>query len=789
MEGKVTASSNKKKQRFYQWWNRAFRALGRALHFFWGVAIFGLVLNITASWLVTPLKQLNIQDTILGWMFQHFFIVGPIIMSLLLLTIVTEIINHLTAEQTPLSHSTQGSHEARKHLLMRLDVLYKDLSAQYQQGLTLIPLYLSQKADAVSPPSREMFRSLNLPEHPFPPGTSILQVYDDAGGELFIIGQPGAGKTLLLLGLAQELLKRAQQDEQHPIPLIFPLSSWANKQQSIDNWLVDTMYLSYHVPHHLGQMWVKDNHIHPLFDGLDEVPLISRPSCIEAINIYHQNYISPLVVCSRNDAYFSQETQLTLQRAVVIDPLTKQQVDTYLSSAGNTLRGVRTALRRSTSLQELATTPLLLSTLVLSYQGKSSKDLPQAGEANLQQQIIEHYIARMFEHKGTNLLYGQQQVVNWLSWLAKQMKKHNQTEFYLERLQMDWYRQLRFCRFPFSVLVGIVLGVFIWFGYGLFYGSHLGVISGIVDGLLVGCCVTLLYIFINGFLLDWLEENERTSQMNSSSQFSWKQHLLLRLLTNRFGYGLTFGIIIGPLIGIPLGIASGVTSGISYGLLNVGILTLNAVLYGQLEKEIHPAEVVNWSWQKARRTVVRFAGGGFVLGFALGLFAIPRVGIIGALFLGLFLWMSYEAIILLVGGFSHEVFDTQKRMKPNQGIRRSFRNSIVFGILGFGVGGVVFGSIFTLIFTLTNGPTSGLIAGVISGATAAEIIGLREGGYACLQHTVLRLLLWRGKYAPWDYSRFLDEATECTLLHKVGGGYIFKHAIFQDYFASLHPER
>jgi hypothetical protein len=32
---------------------------------------------------------------------------------------------------------------------------------------------------------------------------------------------------------------------------------------------------------------------------------------------------------------------------------------------------------------------------------------------------------------------------------------------------------------------------------------------------------------------------------------------------------------------------------------------------------------------------------------------------------------------------------------------------------------------------------------------------------------------------------FLDYATECILLRKVGGGYIFIHRLLQDYFAAL----
>jgi hypothetical protein len=58
---------------------------------------------------------------------------------------------------------------------------------------------------------------------------------------------------------------------------------------------------------------------------------------------------------------------------------------------------------------------------------------------------------------------------------------------------------------------------------------------------------------------------------------------------------------------------------------------------------------------------------------------------------------------------------------------------------------------------------------------------------ATLQHYTLRFWLWQARCtpAPWRYIAFLDDAVEKLLLRKVGGGYIFRHRLLQDYFASL----
>ena len=65
------------------------------------------------------------------------------------------------------------------------------------------------------------------------------------------------------------------------------------------------------------------------------------------------------------------------------------------------------------------------------------------------------------------------------------------------------------------------------------------------------------------------------------------------------------------------------------------------------------------------------------------------------------------------------------------------------------------------------------------------IMALRAGGVACIQHLVLRWLLWREGVMPWNYPRFLDHAAEHILLQKVGGGYMFVHRFLLEYFASL----
>ena len=93
-----------------------------------------------------------------------------------------------------------------------------------------------------------------------------------------------------------------------------------------------------------------------------------------------------------------------------------------------------------------ATNPLMLSVLIVTYRGTTISDLHEP-QVRLKEQIWTDYVERMVYQKGTNhpgrvdppvKRYQLAQTCSWLSWLARQMRVHNQTIFYLEHLQPDW---------------------------------------------------------------------------------------------------------------------------------------------------------------------------------------------------------------------------------------------------------------------------------------------------------------------------------------------------------------
>ncbi len=169
----------------------------------------------------------------------------------------------------PLSHVERQN---RMRLIKRVRTAWIEGVLQHSlHQAALIALDLQEQPDALDNPWRLEVQETNLPPRPLPAGTRIIQVYDEAEGELLILGEPGSGKTTLLLELAHDLLDRAEQDETHPMPVIFNLSSWAEKQLPLTDWLTEELKLKYQVSSQLAKSWLTTKSILPLLDGLDEV--------------------------------------------------------------------------------------------------------------------------------------------------------------------------------------------------------------------------------------------------------------------------------------------------------------------------------------------------------------------------------------------------------------------------------------------------------------------------------------------------------------------------------------
>lgn len=478
------------------WRVRVCRWLWRVLVFFWGTLILGMVISI-----ISDLGTTTTDTSLSKLRIIHLLLTYPVpIGSGLGLLAALTLLSWLGSREKQSTPARPLSEHDRTHMLRHLHVWYEQVLAQSLQGAVQLELGLTSGPAAVQNALSLALRLPDQPEQPLPPHTSIVQIYEQAQQELLILGEPGAGKSTLLLELARFLVEQAKREVTHPLPLLLPLSSWAERKCPLEEWLVEEIVRLYNVQRPLSRQWVQAEQVLPLLDGLDEMEEAARPACIAAINIYHRQHLRPFVVCSRTSEYdaATRHEQLALHTDVVVQALEARQVNAYLTNLGKPLAGLRAALKTNAILQELATTPLMLQVLMFTYRGTLVRTLPQQ-KAALQTRIWTDYIRRMIEWKGDVKRYPLPLTLTWLRWLASEMRQHNQAIFSLETLQPNWLPERQRDRYNWSARLagGLISGL----ASGLVGGLAGGLSAGLIGGLLgAGIVFDVVFDLDNGRL-------------------------------------------------------------------------------------------------------------------------------------------------------------------------------------------------------------------------------------------------------------------------------------------------
>lgn len=269
---------------------------------------------------------------------------------------------------------------------------------------TFYDLGLELRPDAVQSPWGTQIERPGEPSRALGQGQSIVTVFDEHGGSLLILGEPGSGKSTTLLDLTRILLQRGLPNDESrqpaALPVVFSLSAWSPDFPLLEEYLAAQMSLQYQIPRVEGRNLLAAGRILPMLDGLDETDSKLRTACVEAINSYILNRsLTGLVVCCRLKEYVDLPVRLALNTAVRLTEMSDEQVDSYLAVAGDLLAGLRALLRRETAMRFDARSPLWLNLLARAYQGLSTIDLAQEDERGSKarhRQMMEAYRTRMF---------------------------------------------------------------------------------------------------------------------------------------------------------------------------------------------------------------------------------------------------------------------------------------------------------------------------------------------------------------------------------------------------------
>lgn len=371
-------------------------------------------------------------------------------------------------------------------------------------------------------------------------------------GRLVILGEPGSGKTILVIRLVLDLLARRVHGG--PVPVLVSLASWDPAAQGMHEWLAARLSTDYPAlgvavspgegsPTRAAAM-LTDGLIMPIMDGLDEIAYAVRGHAISRIN----SALRPgehFVMTSRTDDFQntvrpSYDTEVTLRAtaAIKLCPLDSMTISHYLrDDAGGPVAALRwgpvlATLGTRAPVGQALTTPLMAGLARFIYNprpGEQVGDLRNPAElcspvlnnrAAVERHLFDAFIPAAYR-RDSGARWPDAKAEAWLTFLACHLGRTiSSTDF-------AWWQLVRaepVSRFPrlwlglicgFWLAVGVVIDLvfgieagaasLVWLGLGLSYGlrharRRLMMVPGGIRGSLLQLGPPLVVCLVVGIL-------------------------------------------------------------------------------------------------------------------------------------------------------------------------------------------------------------------------------------------------------------------------------------------------
>lgn len=545
----------------------------------------------------------------------------------------------------------------------------------------------------------------------------LISVFDKHRGRLLIIGEAGAGKTTLLLQLAINLLEQKKE----VIPIIINFTTWRSRFNSVEDWL-NELLPQMGISNSLTTVLIQENLLLPLFDGLDELKIDNRKSCLEAIGDYGRINDLQYVICSRIVEY-TNTVDAPVYCQIEVRPLTFNQIKNQIRKIDSPESiGMLHAIKKDKALAEIVKIPFYFNLTQLLFSTMKTIDEFEFKALDLEdkkKELIQFHI----KSELIKIKYPSEKSRYWLSFIGYEMTKNDTSKFELLNLQYNWGNWTNTSIVLAIILKGVVFGLFFHiigaiifsflfsFGLAVFYEWKFALLVGISSSVIVGVMAV-----ITGIISELL------------------MYQKIRVIDFAIVLGVTFSLIFTPNHGIKVGIIAGLISCFIFYFLGI---ILKMVRKGREKSLIFITTIENKIW--SHNMFFRNLQIGFIVSSIFGLICFSL----------LFLSNTQERFLIVL--------------------------LTTLGIFGMSL---IMGVIITIIinnysFIQINKPYQRFIS------SAKNLY------FSILQHLFLRFQLYKKGFLPLRLVNFLNDLSQHHLIESDGARWNFRHRILQDHFAEI----
>lgn len=459
-----------------------------------------------------------------------------------------------------------------KKLVDSLKGRYKNRYYQKLDGRYEITLEVHENWDDKKP--REFREEYDETMKSSPAAEYIKETFKEKG-RLLIVGNPGVGKTVLLLKLALNLLNHVDFLRKDPFPVIFNLASWSIEYEKFDDWLIAMLGSNNGLSRGFAETLLTENRLILFLDGLDELAQNKsrkaasniRAECLNSLNSYLREGRAAIICCRTEE--FLLINRLTGQRAPVaakvkILDLSPAQILFALEQAISgknprhhaSAKNLRNILHESknSDLLEVLRTPFYFTVAMQIFDREilTEQNLPRV-IGQVRRYLIENFVKEKILFSANPQDFDPLKTVRWLRWLALFLVRKQNVAFELADLQpLDLARPSRY------LLIMRFLGGFLpCIAFGIIYHSLIAMLFSFAVFYLLSCLVYRSY-----------KIETDVNQWNFKELFNVRNGL----------WALTAGFAVGALVTLSLWIFNPLLASLSIGIIFTAAGTAYALI-------------------------------------------------------------------------------------------------------------------------------------------------------------------------------------------------------------------